>query len=363
MIAIFPQPRSYYESHRADSFAAFRAARSHEATAMIPRDVATREIHASRSIATASLVDGPPTYEEYLKQMRSLSDMHEFGSRGLTIMRNGPVIPAKVCTHCTVTLHDSPESVLEHDNDWFYYTVAYTDPQDANYFFFQPYTDAGDTFLVQYLTEQGVWSGALNQSGMTGPTGSPVYYLGLNPAPGCYEQEIRISPVNNGIPQKDRTIHIAGSCILDLGIAFENGMPCPFLGNNVLNSDAKILDDDNWKISAHVIDTLICEPDFASAIKNAGGTAIDQGVIRIEKTPGDAYCTDNTYPITVEFVFNDSSLYDLNDPNVAYATSKDNSRDFNVEGTDVTYDTETGKGTAIIPAGAELRRCDHCGTG
>ena len=54
-------------------------------------------------------------------------------------------------------------------------------------------------------------------------------------------------------------------------------------------------------------------------INNNGGTADDFGIFRIHKYPGDENCTDNTYAITVEFILNHPEIYDLNDPNVAYA--------------------------------------------
>ena len=72
----------------------------------------------------------------------------------------------------------------------------------------------------------------------------------------------------------------------------------------------------------------------------------DHGIFRIFKHPGDENCTDNTYPITVEFTLNDPAIY--NNPALVYGVHDE---DYTVTGVGVTY--VNGLGKAIIPAGQD----------
>jgi len=85
-----------------------------------------------------------------------------------------------------------------------------------------------------------------------------VWRIDFYDDPGGYEQEIRIRPTNNGIPQNDRNIHIVGSCVQDQGVTFLTGsqQTC-IISDNHLNSGATIIDDDHWKIELdHAVGTV-----------------------------------------------------------------------------------------------------------
>jgi len=301
-------------------------------SALVPNDIAKLETDAAT--ASASRVYGPLTWEQWVSTITTSSMQTTSSSSG-----------------CNFSITAVNSGVLEHENYLdFSVQCSVIDPL-VTYRTFSIELESTNPDKIYQLSIYNqreedsplVWSKTTSLSSGESTVAFYYYHIHMTPVFIPYDPDYQVLLRiygNDAIPNEpDEIITLT---VTEL-----------YLGTGSVSASATILEDDNWIIGSRVVNDLICEPAFASAIKSAGGTAINQGVIRIEKTPGDENCTDNTYPITVEFVFNDSSLYDLNDPNVAYATSKGNSRDFNVQGTGVTYDHDTGEGTAIIPAGAK----------
>jgi hypothetical protein len=221
------------------------------------------------------------------------------------------------------------------------------------------------------------WSGSPTMTGFT--PGSP---------PRFGDGNVRIWTKDGDQPRSANSIHLGGNLVMDgtyytaqqLGFTDNNRTITLYVeghslsssfGNReiIVNMDYNLngqtvrVEDrvkytvtedglwyDNWYISSKVIDAVAFEPLCIPGIIAAGGTANEYGTFRIYKHPGDASCSDNTYPITVEFTLNDYTLTPgqvLGVNNTDYIVMANNTT------VPITKVNGVDTGSVVIPAGQD----------